>query len=199
MSRPTEYQWVITSTNYDADPAKFARWLRFDGVDDYLDLPYMGLYANGSASVVMCGRIPTPITTVRYGLAERNTINSSQIYSPVRLVAIDLLNSRIRDDTGTDILSTPQKTITRDTFVFTSIDTGSNVIISHNGALFSSTAYTRTSATYNNTTIGAGVWSSVEYFFAGDIYSLIITKSALTDAQRIKCERFLAQKSGVML
>ena len=172
MSRPTEYQWVITSTNYDADPAKFARWLRFDGVDDYLNLPYMGLYANGSASVVMCGRIPAPITTVRYGLAERNTINAAQAYSPVRLVAIDLLNSRIRDDTGTDILSTPQKTITRDTFVFTSIDTGSNVIISHNGVLFSSTAYTRTSATYNNTTIGAGVWSSGEYFFAGDIGSL---------------------------
>jgi hypothetical protein len=40
MSAPTEYQWVITSTNYDSDP-KFPRWLKFDGVDDYLNLPYL--------------------------------------------------------------------------------------------------------------------------------------------------------------
>ena len=51
MAAPTEYQWVITSTNYDSDP-KHPRWLRFDGVDDYLSLPYMGLYADGACSVI---------------------------------------------------------------------------------------------------------------------------------------------------
>ena len=30
------YQWVNTDTDYDADPAKFPAYLRFDGVDDAL-------------------------------------------------------------------------------------------------------------------------------------------------------------------
>jgi len=30
------YQWVNTATDYDADPAKFPAYLRFDGVDDAL-------------------------------------------------------------------------------------------------------------------------------------------------------------------
>ncbi len=36
MSTPSAYQWVNTTTDYDADPAKFPAYLRFDGVDDAL-------------------------------------------------------------------------------------------------------------------------------------------------------------------
>ena len=36
MSTPSAYQWVNTATDYDADPAKFPAYLRFDGVDDAL-------------------------------------------------------------------------------------------------------------------------------------------------------------------
>ena len=36
MSTPSAYQWVNTATDYDADPAKYPAYLRFDGVDDAL-------------------------------------------------------------------------------------------------------------------------------------------------------------------
>ena len=36
MSTPSAYQWVNTDADYDADPAKFPAYLRFDGVDDAL-------------------------------------------------------------------------------------------------------------------------------------------------------------------
>ena len=34
MSTPSEYQWVNTATDYDADPGKFPAYLLCDGVDD---------------------------------------------------------------------------------------------------------------------------------------------------------------------
>ena len=35
------YQRVNTSTDYDTDPRYFPKYLRFDGIDDYMNLPYI--------------------------------------------------------------------------------------------------------------------------------------------------------------
>jgi len=81
MSGPTNYQWVITSTNYDGTAAP--KYLLFDGIDDYLNLPYMGLYANGSASAVISAFLNKKTATQTI-LTESSNVSSNPMYDLLR-------------------------------------------------------------------------------------------------------------------
>ena len=201
MAGPTEYQWVITSTNYDSDP-KFPRWLRFDGVDDYLNLPFTNLYGGGAASII-AARDAVSQATDTYIISERSTTNAKPKYFPSRqLAGGGNMDSYISDDTAAVVLDTTGSAFSgaSDKVIRSVVDSGNNIKLFKNGALAANDNYTRAGTlTLNNTTIGASVSTTTSNYASMKLYGLIITKSALTDAQRRACERNLSRKAGVQL
>ena len=194
----TAYQRVNTATDYDAK-AHFP-FVRFDGVDDYLNLPYMGLYANGSASIVSALSNFTN-TSNRTLLSEGYNTSINQIYLPMTRVVGSGYGVYVRNDSSTELLLyLPADSFTAPVMVKVHIDSGSDFHFYRNGGLLSDANYSRAGTlTLNNATIGAARQVSLFNFFGGNLYGLIITKSALTDAQRVACERFEARKSGVLM
>lgn len=202
MSAPTEYQWVVTASNYDSDP-KFPRFVRFDGVDDYLNLPYMGLYASGACSIVAA----MSENKVAYGTSLINETNSTltaPMYNPTRQSDIgNNWRSLIRNDANVVTLSSTGALINADGHISvrSRIERESNTAAFENSINKESYNYARAGTlTLDKTTIGAlllgGAMGSPDNM---NLYGLIITKSALTDSQRIACERYLGRKSGVTL
>ena len=193
------YQRVNTTTDYDTNPALFPKYLKFDGIDDYLNLPYMGLYANGSASVVVgISRAKTGV--VKYAIAE-GTPAGGKNYIPFRLSDTGV-SSRIVNDAGTVVVLTPESAGSASSLpeVLSFKDTGNTLTLHKNSSQTNLTKYTRAgSLTLNNLIVGAIIQASVTENMLANLYSLIITKSALTDAQRVRCERYAASKAGVIL
>jgi hypothetical protein len=196
------YQRVNTATDYDTDERYFKKYLRFDGVDDYFNLPYMGLHGGGAASIV-CARDAVSQATDTYIISERSTTDADPKYFPSRQLAnAGNMDSYITDDAGTVVLDTAGSVFSgaSDAVVRSVIDTGNNIKLFKNGQLAANDNYTRAGAlTLNNTTIGASVSTTTSNYVVMKLYGLIITKSALTDAQRIRCERYLGRKTGVSL
>lgn len=197
-----QYQRVNTATDYDTDERYFKKYLRFDGVDDYLNLPYMGLYAGGSASVV------AGINGHQFGKAYNGRIICESLvsanaptYAPlIQLYTANTTNAFITNNAATILADIRLLLTQNDISAISMIDSGSSIKSYKNSAQKSSSAYTRSgTVTLDSTTIGKGMTNGSTEIWKGDLYGLIITKSALTDAQRIKCERFLARKAGVML
>ena len=197
----TTYQKVNTPTDYDT--AGFPRYLRGDGVDDYLNLPFLNLYANGSATVI------SAVSMLRQSanacvVSEGNSADNDSLYCMARQLASggNLDSVIIRDDATTLLDTTGSASALADgvTAIRGSIDTGSNVKLFKNGHQLSSDDYTRSgTVTLNNTTIGAKVGTTVSMFNNMQLYGLIITKSPLSDADRRKCEVYLSRKAGVQL
>lgn len=202
----TTYQKVNTSTDYDT--VGFKKYLKFDGIDDYLNLPYMGLYANGSASVI-AAIDERPRSSYDVILGETNMANIIPLYYvaiPNTQGANFYAGMFVRNDTGIPAYDVDTRgnanlsNVGAIASIFSFVDSGANISKFHNSGLADSVAYARTgTGTFTDTKIGAWYRPSLVDLFEGSMYGLIITKSALTDAQRVRCERFLAQKSGVML
>lgn len=196
------YQRVNTATDYDTDPRYFPAYLRFDGVDDYLNLPYMGLYAGGEMSII-AARNAVSQSTDTYIISERSTTDADPKYFPSRQLASGgNMDAYISDDAAAVVLDTVGSAFggAADKVIRSVVDTGSNLKLYKNGSLAADDNYTRAGTlTLNNTTLGASVSTTTGNYAAMKLYGLIITKSALTDAQRVRCERFLARKAGVAL
>lgn len=198
------YQRVNTATDYDTDERYFKKYLRFDGVDDYLVLPYMGLYAGGSASVVV-GLKSIDVTGVYSRLlAETSSSDSNSRYILLREdLNIPSIDATIVNSSGTPLVDTaPVPQTNGESSVISVVDTGSRVSLFKNTLLNTYNNYIRSGVvSLTNTTLGAQLVPTNTYnaYTASQLYSLIITKSALTDAQRIKCERYAASKAGVIL
>lgn len=200
MSGPTNYQWVITSTNYDGTAAP--KSLRFDGIDDYLNLPYMGLYANGSASVVGAATLYHPSAESSI-LSERNTTTANPAYRLAFKLSNGNLGTQIRLDDGVTFLNAAESIATavasNTTKVFSVIDTGSTVSPYVSGAIGTIKNYARVgSITANNTVVGATIATTSSAFMFGNIHGLILTKSALSDTDRRRCEQFLASRLSTL-
>lgn len=198
------YQRVNTKTDYDTDERYFKKYLRFDGVDDYLNLPYMGLYAAGSASVIAARDEKSSHAIETYTVSERSTLANAPYYlfdtKPAGVLSCGVI---ARNDSTTTIANTISSALSSvsNSTVMSYIDNGANIKRFKNSILATSSVYVRSGTlTPNNTTIGAFVVSTGGLgFMNNNLYGLIITKSAITDAQRIKCERYAASKSGVIL
>lgn len=194
------YQRVNTDTDYDTDERYFPKYLRFDRVDDYLNLPYMGLYANGGASIIT-GRDDLSQAIDTYIISERSTTDADPKYYPSRQLASGgNMDAYITDNVGTVVLDTIGSAFggASNAVVSSVVDAGNNIKLFKNGALAASDNYTRAGTlTLNTTTIGASVSTTTSNYAKMKLYGLLITKSALSDAQRIQCERLLASKAGV--
>ena len=196
------YQRVNTATDYDTDERYFKKYLRFDGVDDYLNLPYMGLYAGGAASIV-CARDAVSQTTDTYIISERSTTDADPKYFPSRQLAnAGNMDTFITNDAGAVVLDTVGSPFSGEAnaVIRSIVDSGNNLKLFKNGTLAANDNYTRSGTlTLNNTTIGASVSTTTSNYASMKLYGLIVTKSALTDSQRVACERYLGRKSGVQL
>ena len=199
---PLPYQRVNTATDYDTDPRYFPKYLKFDGVDDYLNLPFMNLYGGGAASII-AARNAVSQATDTYIISERSTANANPKYFPSRQLASGgNMDAYISDDTAAVVLDTAGSAFSgaSDKVIRSVVDTGNNIKLFKNGALAADDNYTRSGTlTLNNTTIGASVSTTTGNYASMKLYGLIVTKSALTDAQRIACERHLSRKAGVVL
>lgn len=197
----TRYQRVNTATDYDT--VGFPVYLTTDGVDDHALLPFLGLYANGSASVISATSMLTQASNACV-VSEGNSADNDTVYCMARQLASggNLDSTIIRDDATTLLDTTGSASALADGIISirSSVDTGSNVKLFKNGQQLSSDDYTRSgTVTLNNTTIGAKVGTSVSMYSRMRLYGLIITKSALSDADRRKCEVYLGRKAGVQL
>ena len=193
----TSYQRVTTATDYDVSAHYY--FLRFDGVDDYLNLPYMGLYVNGSASVVAA--LTMTNANPQRLVHEANTGNSTPFYGLFRNAG-GVCGLGALDDTGFAFVSnTAYFGDTSKVKVISEVDFGANATTFINSISSDSDNYSRVgrTVTLNNTTIGASVSTNTAGYINSNLYGLIITKSALTDAQRVTCERYLGRKAGVIL
>jgi len=190
------YQRVDTATDYDTDERYFPKYLRFDGIDDYMNLPYMGLYANGSASVVLAANCISSSSDI---LTETSSTNGSPMY---RLRQADLSSKHFvyRNDASVQVIMSATTSPTNTKRITSFVDSGSMYSI-YDGSISNSSSYSRTQTTLNTTTVCARVYNGgiSDSFTKMNIYGLLITKSALSDAQRIQCERLLARKAGVTL
>lgn len=195
----SNYQMVNTSTDYDI--VGFKKYLKFDGVDDYLNLPYMGLYANGSASGVYA------ITNLQQTqnsalISERDTASIQSIYIPRwSQSSANILDTYIRNKAAIVLLdSTGVVDSIRDLRIESFVDTGINFNTFKNSVITGSSTYSRSgSLTLVNTTIGASVSTTTSNYANMNLYSLCIAKSALSDSERRRVERLLAYNSGAQI
>lgn len=196
------YQRVNTATDYDTDERYFQKYLRWDAVDDFMNLPFMNLYGGGSASIV-CARDAVSQTTDTYIISERSTTDADPKYFPSRQIAnAGNMDAYITDDAGAIVLDTVGSPFSgvANAVIRSIVDSGNNLKLFKNGVLAANDNYTRSGTlTLNNTIIGASVSTTTSNYAAMKLYGLIVTKSALTDAQRVACERYLGRKSGVQL
>ena len=195
---PLPYQRVNTATDYDT--VGFKKYLKFDGVDDYLNIPYMGLYANGSASIVAARDVLSQ-TADTYVISERSTSNVNPKYFPSRQLAnAGNMDSYIVNDATAVVVDTVGSAYggASDAVIRSAIDSGNNIKLFKNGALAANDNYTRSGTlTLTNTTIGASVSTTTSNYANMKLYGLAIAKSALSDLERRRVERLLAYNSGV--
>ena len=195
------YQRVTTSTDYDTDERYFKKYLRTDAVDDYLNLPFMNLYGGGAASIV-CARDAVSQATDTYIISERSTTDIDPKYFPSRQLARDgNMDAYISDDAGTVVLDTVGSPFSgvANAVIRSIVDSGNNLKLFKNGVLAANNNYTRSGAlTLNTTTIGASVSTTTSNYANLRLYGLIITKSALSDTDRRRCEQFLASRLSTL-
>ena len=196
------YQRVNTATDYDTDERYFPKYLRMDAVDDFMNLPFMNLYGGGAASII-CARDAVSQATDTYIISERSTTDADPKYFPSRQLAnAGNMDTYITDDAGAVVLDTvgSQFSGEANAVIRAIVDSGNNLKLFKNGVLAANDNYTRSGTlTLNNTTIGASASTTTSNYASMKLYGLIVTKSALTDAQRVMCERYLGRKSGVQL
>lgn len=193
------YQRVNTATDYDS--VGWPKYLKFDGVDDYMNLPYMGLYANGASSIVDA-RDAVSQATDTYIISERSTTDVDPKYLPSRQLASGgNMDSYIVSDEGTVRLDTTGSVFsgTKLAAIRSVVDSGSNIKLFKDGAVVADDNYTRADElTLNNTTIGASVSTTTSAYANMRLYGLIITKSTLSDTNRRRCEQFLASRLSML-
>ena len=199
-SAQLRYQRVNTATDYDT--IGFKKYLKFDGVDDYLNLPYLRLYANGSASIV-AARDALPQSVDTFALSETSTASANQKYYPSRQLASGgNMDAYIVNDAGTVVVDTVGSVYggASDAVIRSAVDSGNNIKLFKNGALAANDNYTRSGTlTLTNTTIGASVSTTTSNYANMKLYGLAITKSALSDSERRRVERLLAYNSGAQI
>lgn len=193
------YQRVNTATDYDS--IGWPRYLRGDGVDDFYNLPFMNLYGNAACSIV-AARDAVSQATDTYIISERSTTDVDPKYFPSRQLASGgNMDSYIVSDEGTVRLDTTGSAFSgaKLAAIRSVVDSGSNIKLFKDGAVVADDNYTREGTlTLNNTTIGASVSTTTSNYAKMQLYGVIITKSALSDTDRRRCEQFLASRLSTL-
>ena len=188
------YQAITAATNYDS--VGWNRYVRFDGIDDYLNMPYMGLYANGSASVVTAAIV---FSSALYTdlISESSAVNNTPLYQLLRY-GNNTVDVNIRNDASLVIIDLADIAFQKQITITSAVDSGTKLDMYKN-SVGVSTNYVRSGVlSLTNTTIGALVRTSVVNYINTNNYGLIITKSALSGTDRRRCEQFLASRLSTL-
>ena len=189
------YQRVNTATDYDS--VGFPKYIKAEGVDDFYNLPFMNLYGNGACSIV-AARDAISQATDTYVISERSTTDVDPKYFPSRQLASGgNMDSYIVSDEGTVRLDTTGSAFSgaKLAAIRSVVDSGSNIKLFKDGAVVADDNYTRAGTlTLNKTTLGASVSTTTSNYANMRLYGLIVTKSALSDTDRRRCEQFLASR-----
>ena len=197
----TTYQEITTAISYDS--VGWSRYVRFDGIDDYLNPPYMGLYVNGSASVILPMSSSDVAGVYSRIIGETSTVNANARYiiprEDLNTAGTDL--SIVSNDT-TSILSSVVVPFSKEVInVRSYVDSGDAIKTYSDSSEKQSVSYSRSgkTLTLNSTLIGAQATPTVINAFAAiKLYGLIITKSALSNTDRRRCEQFLASRLATL-
>ena len=192
MSGPTNYQWVITSTNYDGTAAP--KYLLFDGIDDALlyDSPY-ATAANHSTHIFAATTLSAAAKNSGFF-----TINpASTVSNTQRSVCFETANSVKADCRNAPAVIVTTGANTGTTRIFSAVFGGAKkVALAINGAaytLFVGTINPNTTAT--NSVLGSGL-TRLPLGFA--LYGFISTGSDLEYTDRRRCEQFLASRLSTL-
>ena len=196
----TTYQAITTATSYDS--VGWNRYIRFDGIDDYLNLPYMGLYANGSASVVAAMYLFINVVNGRV-ISEDNSTLANPTYSLLLQNRNGTTSTDVymRNDAGTVIKSLQDTSRPLDgiSHIQSVTDTGNGLYMYQDSKAKALSTYTRSgTVSIDRTSIGARHAATDSEFIKANINGLIITKSALSDTDRRRCEQFLASRLSTL-
>jgi hypothetical protein len=180
-------------------------WVAFDGINDGMLHDAAQLYAAGAATVSFMVR-GNP-TAGAYLFAELDTVSANDLYVPHKSNATTLSTDSvfIRNLSSiSQIAEAPTAPHVEAFTVFdntdhciTFVDSGSNITIYKDGVLNGLLPYVR-SGTFNmnRTTLGFYNRTSGSNWFAGRIYNLVATKTALTSAQVKSLATYQMAKAG---
>lgn len=194
----TTYQAITTATSYDA--VGWPKYIKADGIDDFFNLPYLNLANSmtGVTAIFAADNVPQSQITA-YILSEKTTGSTHPIYGLAYMDRAGNQKAFITNDAGVakyDAGFSKPKSLAQ---INSIVDTKSNIKNYLDGVLKLSGDYTyEASATSNNTFFAGNTGGVVGNFINQRLYGLIITKSALSDTDRRRCEQFLAGRLSTL-
>lgn len=198
MSTPSAYQWVTTTTDYDADPAKFPAYLRFDGVDDALQTGNIDFTGTDKMTVwagvtaLDMGRTSGAVNQLLY--SNSDSLNGFGLRTPISSGAITFASSGaigIAEPSEVGLGDAPRS------MVICGVADQSAPLsqIRRDGVLRkSSTAAQGASGGYGNRPMWIGSQSGASRFFNGRLYSLIVRGAESSLSQIEATEAYIKQK-----
>lgn len=190
------YQWVNTGTDYDADPAKFPAYLRFDGVDDALQTGNIN-FTSTDKMTVWAG--VTKLSDVGMGIITElgttfDNVGAFALRGPTAAEANNFgapINTGVIKEAFSGVLSAPVNVAL--TGIFDGVGDPSSKLRA-NGAQTSSAAVASGAAKFSNSPIHVGGRAGGSFFFNGRLYSLIV-RGAQTPLSQIEAtELYIKQK-----
>ena len=187
------YQRVNTATDYDADPAKFPAYLRFDGVDDALQTGNIDF--TGTDKMTVWAGV-TKLSDAATGmLAELSTGLVGSFYVAAPQGAAATYNVRAG---GTTLIAatSPANYAAPITSVLTGIDniSGDSVILRINGSQVAATALDQGTGNYGNYPLYIGARAGTSLFFNGRLYQLIVRGAQSSLSQIEAAELYIRRR-----
>ena len=188
------YQWVNTATDYDADPAKFPGYLRFDGVDDALATGNID-FTGTDKMTVWAGvtKLSDAAQGLLMGLGIGSAAGSVFLQAPFGAAS----PSYLFQSTG----STPRWAASTaypspSTAVLTGISdiSGDHVSLRVNASVVATTTTDQGTGNYGNYPLYIGGQGGTAYYFNGRLYNLIVRGAATPLPQIEAVETIIRQK-----
>jgi len=190
------YQWVNTATDYDADPAKFPAYLRFDGVDDALQTGNIDF--TGTDKMTVWAGV-TKLSDAATSMLMESSVNTGSNPGSFYITAPETPGTSDFSFKSRGSLSpTPVNLygnaapISR---VITGIgDIGGDVVTIRAGGTSTTGALDQGTGNYGNYPLYIGARAGNALFFNGRLYSLIVRGAQSSLSQIEAAERYIKQK-----
>ncbi len=187
-----QYQRVNTATDYDTDPRYFPKYLRFDGVDDYM--VYNSPYASSNNPSTHIIGVASRSFSVNLGFLTINPTSTTP--STQRSISMDSA-STVKADCRNYPVAISRTVDIANIHVFSASFGGTKgAAISVDGGAYTTAIPGTLNTTSTDTAIGKGITNLRAAF---NFYGSISVGADLTEHQRHLCERYLGRKSGVIL
>lgn len=189
------YQWVNTATDYDADPAKFPAYLRFDGVDDALQTGNID-FTSTDKMTVWAGL--TKLSDAAVGVLLEMSVNSVAnngtigMFTPSGAAG----NNIFQRSRGTAQTTASAAAIAPTSFIWTAasiINPPSNAARISGVQVAANTA-SQGAGNYGNYPLYIGAGAGTSSFFNGRLYSLIVRGAQSSLSQIEATELYTKQK-----